>query len=274
MAYIVGKTSAVSDGAATTLDVELPDHLTNDLLLLAVTQDVGSGTLSITTATGWTGIGTQAASQGVRHYWFYKVAASGAETAPVVSSGLSDELSATCFVVRDADTTTPIHSSAKTDSAGPISSPSLTPTVDNCLLIYSWGWDGSAIRAVVDQDKILFVDRNDASGTTSMVIGCYQQQAQAAAPTISSHATVNDGGTCWVLAIKNASGGDIMPAMLQSAEVLARLGAVATDTDLTYGLLSDVTGTIDGRTVNTASYVTTGATVNQTYSPGGLYQIQ
>ncbi len=271
MPYIVGKATAYLDAAASSITVPLPPHQANDLLLVAVTNDGGGTAFS---ASGWTLIGTQAASQGIRHGWLYKIAASSSETDPTIS-GATDEWAALALVIRDVDTTTPIHASAKTDSLAPIASPSLTPTVDNCLLLYSVGVDGNNSRAVYLPDQLITVDRVDDSDNGGLLVGYHQQQSAGAAPSQTYHyannSSTNDGGTCWVVAVKNATGGAIMPAMVAGAQAVVLAGAVSSDTDLTETALTSIASTIDGRTVDSNALT---ASTTLAYIPelvGGFY---
>ena len=59
MAWVVDSNIVNSDGVVTTLAVPVPTgHQSGDLLVATVTQNTGTGTLSIS---GWTAIGSQAA---------------------------------------------------------------------------------------------------------------------------------------------------------------------------------------------------------------------
>jgi len=258
MAYIVGSSSATEeDATATSLEVALPEYAENDLLLACITQDTGSGTFS---CAGWTVVGTHAASNGARHGWLAKIAGAS-ETDPTFSSTLADSLIGTVISIRDADIsnglTSAINASGKTDSVLPIASPSVTPAVDNCLLIYSWGVD-AASRLELPPDKLIPIDFVGGSSETHCVF--YRQQATAAAaPAQTIHGTVADGGTCWVLAIKNAAGGAVAP----------RLESCVTD-NFMFGILTDAAY---ASTPTVAAAITTsiaGITVNATAPSGGV----
>jgi hypothetical protein len=270
MAYLVGRSSGALDATAvsTSFSLPLPDHQTDDLLLICVSQDVGSGTLS---CTGWTGIGTQANSNGVRHYWFYKVATSSSESAPVVESTISDEWAGTLLVIRDVDTATPIHANGKTDAAIPITTPSVTTTADDCLLLYSCGLDSASNWPVLFCDIVIQVDAQLSALTTQHLVGYHQQIAAGAAPSQVYHGVVADGGTSWIIAVKNKTGGSIMPSLRDAGQTIGRFSGVVSDTNLTTSAVSAVAASINGRTVNSAAVIS-GSNTAYTSAPGGYYE--
>lgn len=276
MAYRAGSISGSSDGAVTSFSLPLPPHQSGDLLLCLVTQDGGTGTITIS---GWTAIGTHAASAGVRSGWFGKIATSSSETDPAISSTLSDDIAATIYVVRDADTTSTvanaIHASAKNDTTtGAQASAALTTTVDNCLILYSWSFDGASSFCATSPDKIILTDRDEMTANCAHLVGYFQQQAQGAVPSQDVHNNINDGGTAWTIAIKLKSGGALGRAMTQCAETLALLSGVGTDTNLTAASLSTIAATIGGKTVNTTGLGTTPGETEAAalQSPGGYYE--
>jgi len=274
LAYLSGSATGYTDGAATSLSVPLPAHKSGDLLLALVTQDGGTGTITIS---GWTAIGTHAASAGVKSGWFGKIAASSSETDPTASSTISDEMVMTLYVVPDADTSSTvanaIHASARNDTtSGTQSSPSLTTTIDNCLILYSWSFDGAASFCVTSPDKIIITDSDETTSTCTHMAGYFQQHAAGAVPSQNADNNINDGGNAWAIAVKNATGGGRGQAMTQCAEVLALLSGAGTDTNLTTASLSAIAATIGGKTVNTTGLGTTPGESGHNYSRNGYFE--
>lgn len=273
MAYIVGSASYDSGGTTSAFECALPPHQTGDLLLAQVSQDGGTGTFS---ATGWTVLGTHAASSGIRSGWLGRIAVSAAEADPVFESTLTDDMVVTIYVIRDADTSSTvlnaIHRTVKADvtTSGPQTSPATSTTLDNCLLLYSFGYDGAGF-VVLDPSEVTFVERVNSNAFVSQASGFYQQQAQGAIPSIEAHCTANDGGTAWVLAVKNATGGALAPTSTRTGVNLMRFSGASTDTNLTADALSNIAATIDGRTVDTNA-LSLSATQDDADALGGRYE--
>jgi len=223
MAYIVSVTETARVLTGATYTVALGAHQANDLLLCLLSQD--GGTTAITAPGGWTMIGTQAASQGVRQAWAYKVAASGAESNPAFS-GLNAAWQGTCYVIRDADTTPVIawqrsdwgnSSTIKTADSNAVAASSaggttvITAPADS-LLLYSWCSDtGSAAAYLRCPINDLIADSRlgeDGTYGVTHISGHRQNGASAAVPSVTMyHSRANEGGNGWVLAISNKTGG-------------------------------------------------------------------
>lgn len=273
MAYIVAKVAYDSGGTTNAFGCALPPHEESDLLLALLTQDTGSGTFS---ATDWDVIGTHAASSGQRSGWLGRIAPPGGAADPVFASTLTDDMVVVIYVIRGADTSgtvaDAIHALAKTDVtiSGSQTTPTLTTTIPDCLVLYSSGYDGQG-TVVVDVGPVTFDARVDRNAYVSCATGHYQQQAAGDVPQITFHNRGNDGGTAWVLAINNATGGALAPAMTGGAETLLRFSGAGTDINPTRAALSLVASTIEGKTVDSGGF--TALTVQtDDYSPGGSYE--
>jgi hypothetical protein len=223
MAYIVSVTETARVLTGATYTVALGAHQANDLLLCLLSQD--GGATAITAPGGWTMIGTQAASQGVRQAWAYKVAASGAESNPTFS-GSNDDWQGTCYVIRDADTTPVIawqrsdwgnSSTIKTADSNAVAASSaggttvITAPADS-LLLYSWCSDTGSTAAYLrcPINDLIADSRLGEDGTYGVthISGHRQNGASAAVPSVTMyHSRANEGGNGWVLAISNNTGG-------------------------------------------------------------------
>lgn len=266
MAYITNTVTSVSEAAAAVFTPDIMvDHITNDTIFACVTQDLGSTT--ITTATsGWTDIGTQAASGGSRQAWFRKVCASGSETIPTFS-GANDDWTVHFYGVRDADTTTPVHDQARADwnNISNPSTPALTTTEDNCLILYSFGSDGTA-EMITPPSSMVPLEKAVGTGQTS-ISGFRNQYVAGAVPVITAlHEVATEGGNAWTIAVKNASGGSMGPETTAAMDVIRYYGNGTWNGN--FAALSSVAATINGITCS-ATLPTIATTSSVGDSPWG-----
>lgn len=188
---------------------ELPQHATDNLLLIQVTNDTGGTTLA-TTSTGWNTITGQADSGASRTALFWKVATSSAEASPLIT-GRNDDFTAIVTVWSEVDTAGPIHGTARADYTGTTTSasPALTTTVDGCALYYGWGTDAAPYMTVPIGD-LSFIDTKAQSTAINCIAGWRNQYAQGAVPSVTmTRSSSTNGGNAWVVAIKNATGGGL-----------------------------------------------------------------
>ncbi len=232
MAYISSTTEQTLFDANASYTPSLQSHVANDLLVIYVFQD-GGGT-DITTATsGWNKHGTFASSGSSRGGFFSKLAASSSETDPTFA-GANDEWGAIVMVIKDADTTTPIDGiSTRGDwnNVNTRSTPALTTSTNNCLLLYGHNADGTAYSHPLHQYDLLYVGGQPATTVTPSVsstgaVGARYLGTAGSVPTITmTHEIATEGGNDWVLAIRNISGGSLGPMVASSGpEVLDYFG--------------------------------------------------
>jgi len=243
VAYIISQVVEGSEAAIATYTPDLTalDYTTGDLILLCITQDNG-GTTIATATSGWNIVGTQSANGGSRQVWAYKVAASSSETDPEFT-GTNDDWVVQMFVVRGADTSTPIHASARGDwnAAEEVDSPALTTTNDDCLLFYSFGSD-NVTEMVLDTNVAIPLIYNFNVGVCA-ITGYRQQFSAGAVPTVKmTHEVNGEGGNAWVIAINNASGGSRDIAVNQTIDVVNYLGSLLSTTAAIATAADSVTG--------------------------------
>ncbi len=222
MAYVVRSASWKQAVASASVTPEIARHSTGDLLLLCVTQDGGGTTIA---ATGWTSIGTQAASAGCRTAWLYKIATSDSETPEI--TGSNDSWIVMSMVVRGYDATTPIHAWARADTNGVQErpSPALITTINNCLLLYSWGSDSSSRLLLPLGESIMGDMPPHILNNDEAALCCrYNQLTAGATPTITAiHPSSYEGGNAWVIAIADAaSGGGFGPEVVDWMSAIVR----------------------------------------------------
>lgn len=147
-----------------------------------VQQDVGSGVFSIGGGAWSAAFGSaQAALNAQRTYAWYRLAASDDEADALITSSLSEDIHAIALVVRGANQTSPIHKSAIVAATGQpvVVFPSVTTTLDNCLLIFGLGNDSNLARFSGDPTKSVKLARGISSG--GAIVAAYQNQFIAGA---------------------------------------------------------------------------------------------
>lgn len=227
MAYIVTTETTVFD-AASSADISIPaGHQTNDLCLVFVSQDGGGTTIS--TPTGFTQVDSQAQVQGNRTTAFRRILTSSSE--PDISmTGATDEWIITAQVWRGVDTTTPINTSNRTDSANSTSSSltlaALTTTSDNCAVAWCIGFDGTP-RLISSNVSTNVTTSKEVSAGNVQVCGYFNQITAGTTQTLQFLSEVaSEGGNGIMIAINDAnpSTPQLSPTPLQSYEVLRRYG--------------------------------------------------
>lgn len=148
MPYVVGEGSRWAASATNALPLAIPPgHVSGDLLLLFVAQDVGTGTISVTGGGTWTEIGTQATANAQRMAVFYRYASSSNEDDASISSTLAgNAICAGIVVVRDAAGSSPIDAENRqsTSGTGPKAAATVTTTSDRCLVFHAFSADSGA----------------------------------------------------------------------------------------------------------------------------------
>jgi hypothetical protein len=223
MAYPVSKATVQHNGNATELAITLPTHAVNDLLVIFLAQDGGGTTIAAKAGTtGWTVRNPASVSGAARGAIAYKYVTSAPETTPTFTGTASEAWSAITVVVRDADATTPINATSGTGyvsvdfTTNPTASGALTTGAgdagDGALLLYGWAFDGASTYGRALSNDLIELGKDvgsiDGDQTINQIVGYRVQDAAGAAPTISAYATATaEGGTGWVIAIKNAASG-------------------------------------------------------------------
>lgn len=247
MAYIKGNSQNNSgSNSATTIAVSLPEHQADDYIVLIVGQEGGVATFS---STGYTVVENVGSSGGSNNSsaLMYKKATSSSEPNPTIQSTRSDQLSAICFIVADADLTTFIDTSDSiSNTSGSISVPSITTTTDNCLLI-SW----YSHRNVKDiQWTVSGATYNSVGGNTPLYAKTHNKDSSGVVASETLHTTTGQGKTAGIVAIRNKAGGLPPHAITGGQDYILRGGRASTISGL--AALSTRVTTIDSTTVQTA----------------------
>lgn len=287
MAYIAGRSRAVYVlGEGSALDVPLPPHVANDVLYLAVQQDGGTGTISVS---GWTEVTTQAAHSGQRTAVFRKVASSSSTATPTVTFTLDDDAGASVIVVRGANTTAPEHQSTRSNvsSDATPAAGSVTTSQTNCLILWFFGYDNGLWRLTpMDLAAIQYGDAVTHSAGC-LAVGWTNKLTAGATPTPEmQHGANTVGGTIVTIAVADDGNGHMGPMLSGGATWWKRFthdnhifdgttfdvpSALAASTSIG-GIDLDTTDTINGTELvgpPDAPYDTfTSATNNNAYGAG------
>jgi hypothetical protein len=226
MAWVVDSNIVNSDGVVTTLAVPVPTgHVSGDLLVATVTQNTGTGTLSIS---GWTAIGTQAAENSQRTAMFYKYATSSSEADVPTASTLSALMVSSVVIIRNAHATTPIDASLR-ENGGITARPrfgSVSSTTNNCLILYTTGVLGLGTQGrLTTENTADFINLLRSHNTVNQTVG-YKNQAASGAidrPYMNSERSSN-GGSLWTVAIKDDGNGYMGPQLASTFTSVHRGG--------------------------------------------------
>lgn len=225
MAYLDDFLTQFSTSGATSYVLTLPDHVANDILVVAANAD-GGVTLSVGTS-GWAQIGvTQISASASSSGIWWKRAAGSSETC-TITMGTADAINVSMFVIKDVDTTTAIDvtnnlstsSSAVFSTASTFTSESVTTTTADCLVLYYLGIEPPSttpISALTIPGPTHFIDSSDAGGTTTTTMtgsACawYIQRAAGATPTPTWDLSASSITHRFVIAFRNVSGGVVPP---------------------------------------------------------------
>lgn len=275
MAYVYSSTTAATETAATSLEVTLPEHAADDIIFVFVCQDAGTGTLSISSGGTYTEITTQAAANAIRTAAFYKVASSSSEGPITVSSTLSDDIQVVVAVVRGADTSSPIHMSARTDTAASALAPqpaSMTTTIDDCLMLYALGFDSGFNYIWQHGGETDWVGASNTG--VCLAVGAKPHRTAGAIPRPVFRAdSTGEGGTLVVVAVKDDGGGVFAPTCTSGPSVIYRFTDDGNGYDgITYQTLTSVPpSSINGVTLRNASLVSGTALTPLTRDAWGTY---
>jgi hypothetical protein len=265
MAYIVGGPNSGQASASNTITGVLPAHQTDDLLLFCVTDTGGSNTITVTV--GWSTVSGQSTSGGVRQVWFYKVATSSSEADPVATTSGSPDLMYSTHVVRDADTSTPLHLSGRTDwtSAASYSGATITTTIDDCLIIYGWCINGSPRIQTDSNDMVVLSNVYHLGGGGCQVVGYRQQYTAGVTIAVPAYFTSSNTGGNWILAIKNKSGGSLSPDCRSGVNRIRWYGDwIASESTTTWAAPNGASGIFDDAALTT---LIDGLQVSRTQAP-------
>jgi len=190
-----GHTECTATGTAVTS--ALPTGLTLDgktLCLIEVSHGSGASNTTITTPSGWTLL-TQPAGASTRLPVFWRFLQSG-DTAPSFTLGTSRFWCTHSTAFTGVDTTSPINQSSGLDyaSASSYTTATITPSVDNCMILACWG---GKVPSGATQTITVASGWTDTSAITQSVVAAsvnqwadFQYKLQGTAAAVSEAVTV------------------------------------------------------------------------------------
>ena len=198
-----GVTSGTISSATATWTLTKPTGAAqNDVLLAVLTT--GSISLVSTPPTGWAQVWSQDQGTEQTQHVYRKVA--GASEPASYDFGLNgSEIGPWAIVaVTGADTTTPINTSASgtTGASTSHTTPSITPTVDACLLVATYSNNAASTTVTYTAPAGMTEQFDLAEGTSFIALsGHTEVQATAAAVTKTATSSGSDSTACGLLAV-------------------------------------------------------------------------
>ena len=238
MAYVADFITKANAVKATTLawaTTDLPPHVLDDYLILAITCEA-EVVVAITASVGWTQIGTTigngATATGLYSAMFYKKCAGAAESCTLTLS-VTNAVHSHAFLIKDADTTTFLDavSSVNVATAEAFTSASVTTTVADTLLLYYIGIDSTTITPTMCHtapSAVHFLDSSDNGGANvtagskvmaGAACGWYFQRAAGATPTPKWDNSLTAMTNRFTVSIRNKIGG-VIPPYIDDAAVI------------------------------------------------------
>jgi hypothetical protein len=197
-------------GAVASPTIDLPTGLAaDDVLILCAATDT---THTAGAATGWTHILSQAdGTDSTLSVWWRLATGSEGATEVVAMFAAGESCAYGCVAYRGVDTSAPINQQASADNgaSGSISGPSVTPAVDNCMIIQIHGGDHTAgFSATPDASPVANerVDQINAGTGAYIYLQDYLQGTAAAIALDSTKSSSMDDASIQ-LALKPAAGG-------------------------------------------------------------------
>jgi hypothetical protein len=232
MAYIVTTETTLSDGAINNVDISMPaGHQAGDMTVLMITQD-GGGSNILNPGGEFTIIGSQAAAQAQRTIAYFRIHAGSGE-ADVNFTGAADEWIITAVLIRGA-TTLSIDQNNQTNSANSTSnslaSGTVTTSVDNCLILSCFGFDG-VFKLALDNTSL----NKSVNLSKEINIGCVQicqyfnKLSAGVTDVLTALSEVqSEGGSALTIAIREATPSTALmsPMITQAYNVLKYYGGV------------------------------------------------
>lgn len=264
MAYVVSvrSTSGTASTSGTFTGYTYP-ALENDLILVQVAFRDGFPTFAIS---GYTALDSKRSGNLYSSQWLVKKAgASESQSLPVTTGRFNSAFNVIAYVIRDADVSGTAAQAIATNGINyviggatqTVASPTLTPTEANCLLVHGVTYPAQNLIAPISSLNIMAHGVN-AAATASGV--AFHESASTAIPTFSWTSSNNAGGASsgvsWVVAVKNASSGNLPVRLTDNRTFMQLLGGYST---LTTGIPDSVTGLTAISSVNMNTVANTSA---------------
>lgn len=218
MAYLSSYAQTFLNASVTSGVMNMPAHLTDDILIAYVTIDSGTATFAGSTWLDLPSAPANPVSNGIVTYLKYLKAASAAETLTLTTA---DAYTCTVYSYRDVDTTTPFDgvTPVNTTSASGYTATASAVTNGNTdsLIAYLAAQETPSTLPsnVLSQPGVMWIDQNDTGGTTAttsahqMAAWYINRAASTASPTPTFVSSVTSTWTKATFSLRNKSGGRI-----------------------------------------------------------------
>lgn len=254
MAYVSDVVSA-SSPPALEAECPLPPHTAGDVVFVCFGQDQATSGTFTEPGSPWVSL-SQQASGGVRHWVGYAVAPQGGLSAPVMSSTVSDEWALIGVTIKDADASNVVDAfNVSLSTANSPSSPSVTTSTDNCLmlaflvedLLPKYTFDFTQIT------PLAYVE--ESANQITAFCGYTVAYTAGAAPSVNGVSKVITDTTHFIyVAVRNSVGGELPPVLKTNPAKVLELGG---RTALTINLLPSSLTTFNGLPVSGSGTLST-----------------
>ena len=210
------------------ITVEIPPHKDGDLIIVSAVHDQTSGPSNITvTGSGWTVL-SQGNAGGAARILIYRLAGAG-NIDPVVLSSTSsaDDWATIAMVVKDVDTSQPIDAwNYGLSTTQPITSPAVTTSTDDCLML-AFVFEDGLVRTRFPLEDLWPVGMSMGGGCT-IFAGYTVAKLAGAAPSITSGWGMSSDAAQFVyVAIRNKPNGSIPPVFNTPPIEIAKYSSTA-----------------------------------------------
>lgn len=187
----------------------LPTHEIGDLLLWILSKDDALGGGYSTSSPGWMVLDRQTGNAALGSAVIWKFASSSNETRPMASSSDTDAHHTVMLSIADAHPTLPFNATASTANvaASQFSSPSVTTTVNDCLMIWAISADGAVTSPLSNPGAHHLMSQDAATISTAVAWGF--QKLSGSTPTITWTQSLSEETNRLTLAIRNSTNGRI-----------------------------------------------------------------
>ncbi len=166
----------------TTIEIPVPSHQANDLMVAIVTADTGSGTWS---APGWT---LQVANTNTAQLAIlYRYANTSEPSSYTFTSTVAETYNGAILTIRDVDQTTPFNGFSWSNiSTARADMPSITTTNNNCLIVYAIAHSSVSVPSIIE-GPVTQITAKDGSAHSDGIAWGFKATAGATANVAQSN---------------------------------------------------------------------------------------
>ena len=244
-------------GTNSSITGAMPTHESGDVLFAWFTKDNSTAGGATSESGSWTQVGSDLDNSGTKAALYRLTAASSSETAPVISTSDTDEMTMIVVSVADVDTADIVEASGTDSSsaANRVQMPAATTSNDDCLVLYFHGGENN--RQVFWDPGVMDINQVQSSAPRLSASAGWSYQKTAGAvfrPNVNLQAA--DDVCLYTLAVNSSA--DVAPPYSDTTNVPSDLiHPLHSLTTYKGGATVDPTGTVttvDGLTTTYEAY--------------------